>query len=1165
MSGTASLRHLLRPYRRRIIGAVVLATATAAPAYLTMVVMGFVVDAVRAGDSDQVVRWSLALAAIALVGAILWIPRAWAVTHAAMDTEADIRGRIFDRILRVDLLTLRSLDVGQIVARGTADLRLIRSFLSGGIGVVAQVIAGYAFLVVSAGYHHHWLGVVALLPVALVLGLSLLRVHRDTTAPTSARDLLGDATTSIDESLQAIDAVRADDARDPTYRKVADLVERARRAMTPVLVRNARFTAVLSSIPYLFFALILAVGAYLIANDELVSLGELVTVSLLMLQVAAPTVALGSTVSEGQDAAAAAERIEEVLAWPDAGADPRTSAADVRVRDLSVAADGQVILRDVDLQLPAQGSLGIQGGTGSGKSTLVQALHGLLPHARGQVAVPRTALVASDDVIFSGSLREAVTYGMPEATEEQVQRAAARAHLDDVVASLPEGWDTQLGGAGGVVLSGGQQQRVRLARGLLLEADLLLLDSATVGLDATTLANVDRGIADERAGRALLTVATHTSNLGPTQGRGTLREGAVVPLPDAPAPAEPPEPTPVPPSAHTSTRATAAQKTPAGEKAPAQDSADRRRHRREAARRRRAQIGVLLRPDRRWIVVAIVAVAVTAVASLVPIYLSMDLLSEITGTGGSARLTAVIVALVVVAVISGLALFGADFLIPWIGQRALARLRVQAFRALLDVHLAYFDRQRVGAIVSKLTNNIELLEDAVRGGARTIVSAIVTLVFVGGLLVILDAELALVAYTVFPVIIVFAVILKRAQRWALSRNIAGISDVTVSLRDAVRGGATIRAYGTQDHHRASFARFNEYERAALLRASYVFKSFAAATQFVVALDIALIVGIGGRDAVSGALAVATMVLFATYLQNGISPISTIATMQAVYGQTGVALDQVVGLTHLPPDRQLAGTLTPDASATFDDAPVAALRFENVWFAYSKAGWVLKDASLDVNRGEHLVVVGRTGGGKSSLVKLGLRFYSPIKGTIEIQGQPLADVSESWLRQQIAYVPQEPTVFTGTVRENLLASRPDAPQAVIDMVIDGLGIQESVIDQLGGLDARISSGGSDVAAGQRQLIAIARALIAQRPILILDEATSHLDAPTEASVIDALRVGDPGRTIIAIAHHLDWAARGDRVAVVARHSIVECGTHDELRQAHGTYARLWAAHGGATPL
>ena len=506
------------------------------------------------------------------------------------------------------------------------------------------------------------------------------------------------------------------------------------------------------------------------------------------------------------------------------------------------------------------------------------------------------------------------------------------------------------------------------------------------------------------------------------------------------------------------------------------------------------------------------------------------------------------------AIVFGVALFLSEFLIPWLGQRGLNRLRLRAFRALLDVHLAYFDRQRIGAIVSRLTNNIELLDTAIKGAARTVVSATVTLIFVGGLLVILDRELAIVAYLVFPLIIIFAIILQRAQRWSLAKNVAGISDLTVCIRDAVQGAATIRSYNTQEHQREEFDKFNEYERTALIRASYVFKAFAAATQFVVALDVALIVALGGRDAVAGAVAVTTMVLFATYLQNGISPISSLATMQAVYGQSGVAMDQLVSVVNLHPDPQLGGTKTAD----HPDPSVPAIRYDHVFFAYVSGAWVLKDATLDVMPGEHLVVVGRTGGGKSSLVKLGLRFYAPIKGSVEVFGVPISEADEHWLRQQIAYVPQEPTVFSATIRENLVMSKPDADPEFIQGVINALNMQHEVIDDLGGLDAVIGSPGSIPSAGQRQLIAIARAIIANRPILILDEATSYLTTEAESAVIKALKFGNPNRTIIAIAHHLPWAALGDKVAVISQHQIAQYGSHQELINQKGPYARLWAA-------
>jgi ABC-type multidrug transport system fused ATPase/permease subunit len=1104
--------------------------------------LGFVVDAVQSGTGSEVTRWSIGLALLALIGAVLWIPRARSVTNAALNVEADIRSRIFDRILRVDLFTLGSLDIGQVVSRATADLRSIRSFLSSGIPVIAQVVAGYAFLVITAGYNHPLLGLATLIPVALVLFIAFARVHNDSKNPAIARGLLGDATTVIDESLQAVDSIRADDSRDSAFTKVSDLLTAARHAITPVLIRNAVITAIMSAIPYLAFAAVLGVGGLLISRGDNLSIGELVAVSLLMLHVAAPTISLGTFISEGQNAAAAAERIETVLAWPDAGPDPRTSSAVTKVSDLSFVQGSGTILQGIDIDQSARKTLGIQGDPASGKTILLQSLHGMVPQVTGEIQVPSTTLVTCDDSIFHGTIREAVTYGAANVSDDDLHLAATRSHLMEVVNILPDGWDTELGGSTGVVLSGGEMQRIRLARGLLSNSDLLLLDAAMVGLDALTLESVNEGISQQRNGRELITTAYAPAGLGPTTGRATLSRGQLTPEPDAPPqhPVTPPQSQSQSPSQQQTQQSHSP--APAKKKTPGKLKA-------------RAKLIVsLLRPDAGWLALAMLSVAVSAAAALVPIYLSMELIQDLSGSAGNERLGLVVAVLVGVAIVFGLALFLSEFLIPWLGQRGLNRLRLRAFRALLDVHLAYFDRQRIGAIVSKLTNNIELLQTAVRGGARTVVSSVVTLVVVGGLLVILDRELAIIAYLAFPVIIIFAIVLLRAQRWSLEKNVAGISDLTVCIRDAVQGAATIRSFGTQDQHRGEFDKFNEFERTALVRSTYVFKSFAAATQFVVALDVALIVAFGGQDAVAGAVAVTTMVLFATYLQNGISPISSLATMQAVYGQSGVAMDQLVTIVNLHPDPQLAG----NKSAMNPDPSIPAIRYDHVWFAFTNAGWVLKDATLDVMPGEHLVVVGRTGAGKSSLVKLGLRFYAPIKGNVEVFGIPVAEADEHWLRQQIAYVPQEPTVFSATIRDNLRMSKPDADQSELEAVVAALGIEQSVIADLGGWDAVIGSAGTMPSAGQRQLIAIARALVANRPILILDEATSYLTPEAEQAVINAVRFGNPNRSIIAIAHHLAWAPQGDAIAVIARHQIDQYGTHQELLNEEGTYAKLWAA-------
>ncbi len=1140
------LATLLRPYRRLVIGAFVVACLTLLPGLATSLIMGYVVEAVTSRDQAAIRQWTLTLIALAIVGALLMAPRARLVLRAAVDAEAGIRSRVFDRILHADVNVVRAMPVGQVVSRATADLRLIRTFLSGSIGSVAQVVTGYAFLLAVTGMHHPFLALAALIPVGSVVVLTILRVRADTRSASTSRDALGDATTILDDSLRGIEVLRASDATGAAYERASRMIRDAREALTGVIRRNATFGAVLTAIPYLAYALVLAIGVHLVLTSPGFDVGELVTVSLLMLHVASPTTALSGVIAQGQGAVAAARRVTEVIDWPDAPGDPRVPGAQLAITNLAAGP-----LVDVTWTLPSGRSLGVEGSSNSGKSTLLQVLQGVRRDTSGSVVIPGvTAMSSSDDLVFVGTIRDAVTYGNPSASDAEVEDAACRARLDEVVAELADGWSTRLGGRGGTVLSGGQLQRVRLARGLLMDADLLLLDAPTVGLDAVTKAHVEQGILDERSGRALVVAATRPADLGLVDARARIVDGSLDVVTDQvpvrALPVQPPAPQTLPMRAAEPVKSTAhANSAPTS--SPQRSGKDASRERRQKSRRRLGVVKSVVLPDWPFLLLAVLAVLVTTVCTLVPIYLSMLVVQDVITSSGAERLGPVIILMAVVAVLSGVSLFAAEFLIPWIGQRGLGRLRLRAFQSLLRTHLAYYDSQQVGAIVSRLTNNIELLSDVITSGARSIISAVVMLVTVGMLLVILDRELALVAYVIVPAILALVWAVRRGQRWALSKNTAGISDVTVAVRDAVVGATTIRSFHAQDAHRRHFEEVNELERTALLRSGYVFKAFAGVMQLLVALDVALVVAVGGERAIAGAIATTTMVLFATYIQNGVTPVSTIASMQATYGQAGVAMDQIVRMIDLRPDPQLAGSITPHEPEA-RDCP-AALEFADVWFAYSNAGgWILKGASLEVPVGATVALVGPTGSGKSSFVKLALRFYSPIKGEVRLFGQPISSVTEEWLRREVAYVPQEPVVFDGTIRSNLVLARPEASDADIAAVLETLGLSFDLDSDMG-----------DVSTGERQLVSIARAIIARRPLVILDEATSHLDDEQIGRVLAALRILEPATTVLTIVHQLELASQADLVAVVSHRTISEVGTHAELLELKGTYARLWNAH------
>jgi ATP-binding cassette subfamily B protein len=360
----------------------------------------------------------------------------------------------------------------------------------------------------------------------------------------------------------------------------------------------------------------------------------------------------------------------------------------------------------------------------------------------------------------------------------------------------------------------------------------------------------------------------------------------------------------------------------------------------------------------------------------------------------------------------------------------------------------------------------------------------------------------------------------------------------------------MHAYGQEDWHRARFAELNELERQALRRAAYVFGGFLVAAELVVGLVIALLVSVGGHQVLAGTLTVGVMVVLSTYLRNAVSPLSTLVTNGASYGQATAGLEQIVGILELPGD--------PDGTA---DAPPrgsgpAALRFENVSFAYTRDRIALHDVDLEVAPGETVMIVGESGAGKTTVLRLAQRFYRPFRGRVTLDGLDVADLPDAWLRGQIALVPQEPFLFTGTIRDNIAYGRPDASEEDILQAARATFVDRFVHNLPDGYDTVVDEDGSSISAGERQLVTIARAFLADPALLILDEATSSVDTRTEVLVQKAMAALRSDRTSFVIAHRLSTIRDADLILVMEAGAIVEQGTHEELLAVGGAYAALY---------
>jgi ATP-binding cassette subfamily B protein len=517
------------------------------------------------------------------------------------------------------------------------------------------------------------------------------------------------------------------------------------------------------------------------------------------------------------------------------------------------------------------------------------------------------------------------------------------------------------------------------------------------------------------------------------------------------------------------------------------------------------------------------------------------------------------------AVVYAVASWAQTYLVGWVGQRALQDLRIRLFTHLQRLSIGFYSRNRTGVIISRITNDVEALDQLVEDGLATLIQSGLTLIGVVVILFVLDPHLALLTFLVLPFLAVGAFVFRIASADAYRLTREKIAAITGYLQETLSGIRVVRAFGQERAHIQRFRELNDENRAANMTTVKLNAAYFPAVELLSALVTVEILVIGGIEAINGHTSTGVVFAFIAALNNFFDPIQNLSQLYTTYQSGMAALDKIFDLLDERPDLADAPDATPLPAIRGE------IRLDDVSFQYGRTSgaadgdYALRDVDLVIPPGQTVALVGETGAGKSTFAKLVSRFYDPTSGAVLVDGRDLRTITAESLRSQMGIVPQEGFLFSGTIRENIAFGRPDATDEEIQAAARAVGADTFIEELDDGYGSQIGERGVQLSAGQRQLVAFARALVADPRILVLDEATSNVDVHTESLIEQGLRRLVAGRTAIVIAHRLSTIRHAGRILVLEHGQVVEDGTHDELLEAQGRYWRLyrdWAEQAAA---